>query len=983
MGKRLLSILLTLLLLLLGLPLTATAATATTVTLSVPVAAAGEPVTASGVSDADTWIAVKVLDSVGSIVVLDFVKSGVDGSYSCTFIVPPVADGILRVIAGYGSNVAKAELTVGAAPTAVELQSAAADSTTGTTVSTRIDLVFDKAITGLTADNITITNGTGAAVKGALTGSGTSWSIALTSVTAQGDVSVAVTAPTGYILTGSPKTVMVYKAAEIVNSTISPTTKVFDLDNPAAVSTNIAWGSAQTVTDVVYGTTPAAYTLIGSTLTISEAWLTGLNLSDGDTVELAISFDEGSNAALTVEALRNHTKGSDASLDGLTVGGSTVSGFVSNQYVYNVELPYGTQPGSAAALIGAIPVDPKALTVITQAANLPGDASVSVTSEDGNTKQPYTIHFTLGAEPNTAPNRKAGVPAVTSASIMVNTPYTLNLSTIFEDADGDTLNYKVSVSDAVYASANLNYTYTPVSAGQTMLVFKANDGTADSADTYTVMLTASNAPTYALTITAGTGGSITTGSSGNYAAGAVINITATASANYSFNRWMSVGGGTFANANNSSTSFTMPAGAAALTAGFTYNGGGSGSDGGGNSTPSTPAVPKPAYNANVLVNGAESTLSVTVNTNAGSAAVDVSTRQGNGFSNGGTIVITMPSIPGVDKYTLGIPAAYLSSLDSGGTLTLNTDTGSVTLPANMLADVTGAEGKKAEIAIGQCDKSGLPEAAKAAIGDRPLIQLAVTIDGKQTEWNNPDAPVTISIPYAPIAAELANPESIVIWYIDGSGKMVSVPNGHYDPNTGTVTFVTTHFSYYAVGYYKMSFNDVAVGAWYNKAVGFIAARGITTGTGNGNYSPEAKLTRGQFIVMLMKAYDVASDVNPEDNFADAGNTWYTGYLAAAKRLDISGGVGNNMFEPGKEITRQEMFTLLYNALKVIGSLPKGTYGKALSDFSDANEIASWAKDAMTLMVGTGTISGNGGKLSPASTTTRAEMAQVLYNLLSK
>ncbi|MEN6309152.1 MAG: S-layer homology domain-containing protein, partial [Anaerohalosphaeraceae bacterium] len=264
-----------------------------------------------------------------------------------------------------------------------------------------------------------------------------------------------------------------------------------------------------------------------------------------------------------------------------------------------------------------------------------------------------------------------------------------------------------------------------------------------------------------------------------------------------------------------------------------------------------------------------------------------------------------------------------------------------------------------------------------------LIQLSVSIDGKQTEWNNPDAPVTVTIPYMPTAEELANPESIVVWYIDGNGKAVSVPNGHYDPATGALTFATTHFSHYAVGYSKVSFNDVAAGEWYNKAVSFIAARGITTGTGNGNYSPESKLTRGEFIVMMMRAYGIEPDINPKDNFADAGSTWYTGYLSTAKRLDISGGVGNNMFEPGQEITRQEMFTLLYNALNVISSLPKGTYGKALSDFSDANEIASWAKDAMTLMVGTGTISGNGGKLSPASTTTRAEMAQVLHNLLSK
>jgi hypothetical protein len=265
----------------------------------------------------------------------------------------------------------------------------------------------------------------------------------------------------------------------------------------------------------------------------------------------------------------------------------------------------------------------------------------------------------------------------------------------------------------------------------------------------------------------------------------------------------------------------------------------------------------------------------------------------------------------------------------------------------------------------------------------------------------------------------------VVWYIDGSGNVVSVPNGRYDPATGTVTFTTAHFSYYAVSYKQVNFKDVAKEAWYAKAVSFIAARDITAGTGGGNFSPESNLTRSQCIVIVMRAYGIAPDMNPADNFTDAGNTWYTGYLATAKKLGISAGVGNNMFAPEKEITRQEMFTLLYNALKAIGQLPRphgravggaddqpgthrraaseadeqtggngqivseagnlpvGDTGKTLSDFSDAGDIAPWAMDAIKLLVEAGIIQGSGNRLSPKDTTTRAQMAQVIYNLLPK
>ena len=350
-------------------------------------------------------------------------------------------------------------------------------------------------------------------------------------------------------------------------------------------------------------------------------------------------------------------------------------------------------------------------------------------------------------------------------------------------------------------------------------------------------------------------------------------------------------------------------------------------------------------------------------------------------SSGGSGSSSSGSTSSTDR--LEIPSSFISDPNSNKTLTLENDFASVTIPSDMLDNIPGIAVKKAEISIGQANKSSLPDDVKATIGDRPLISLSLLIDGKQTDWSNPDAPVTVSIPYTPTADELNNPDSIAVWYIDGSGNPQCVTNGRYDPVTGTVTFEVTHFSDYAVVYNLVRFNDVTPGAWYYKAVSFIAARDITGGTGGGNFSPDAYLTRGDFLVMLMKAYGIAPDTSPADNFSDAGNIYYTGYLAAAKRLGISAGVGNNMYAPGREITRQEMFTLLYNALKVIGQLPRGDSGRTFSDFSDAGLIESWAKEALTLLVKTGTVGGSAGKLSPTSTTTRAEMAQVLYNLLGR
>jgi S-layer homology domain. len=205
----------------------------------------------------------------------------------------------------------------------------------------------------------------------------------------------------------------------------------------------------------------------------------------------------------------------------------------------------------------------------------------------------------------------------------------------------------------------------------------------------------------------------------------------------------------------------------------------------------------------------------------------------------------------------------------------------------------------------------------------------------------------------------------------------------YDSATGSVIFATTHFSYYAVGYHSVNFQDVAPDSWYRGAVEFVSARNIASGTAREYFSPDINLTRGQLLVMVMKAYGLAAETNPSDNFSDAGNTYYTNYLAAAKKLGITEGIGGNLYAPEKEISRQEVFVLLCNTLKTIGKQPHSGQGASNISFTDGEQIADWAKDAVLSLADSGMINGTGGKLFPGQRMTRAEMAQLLKNSLSK
>jgi hypothetical protein len=274
--------------------------------------------------------------------------------------------------------------------------------------------------------------------------------------------------------------------------------------------------------------------------------------------------------------------------------------------------------------------------------------------------------------------------------------------------------------------------------------------------------------------------------------------------------------------------------------------------------------------------------------------------------------------------------------------------------------------------------SVLPDAVKQEVGDRPVYDFSVTA-GSSIITSFGGGSASISVPYTLRPGEDKN--AVIVYYLDASGNL-QVVRGAYNEAAGTVDFKVSHFSQYVVGYNKVRFADVAQSAWYSEAVSFIAARGITKGTAPDRFSPDAVITRGQFIVMLMRAYGIEPDQNPTDNFADAGNTYYTNYLAAAKRLGISMGVGDNRFAPESKITRQDLFTLLYRSLKLLDELPENTTGRSLAMFGDASEISNYAMEAMDTLVKGGIVNGSAGMLDPQGKSIRAQMAQVLFNLLS-
>ena len=167
--------------------------------------------------------------------------------------------------------------------------------------------------------------------------------------------------------------------------------------------------------------------------------------------------------------------------------------------------------------------------------------------------------------------------------------------------------------------------------------------------------------------------------------------------------------------------------------------------------------------------------------------------------------------------------------------------------------------------------------------------------------------------------------------------------------------------------------------WAAPAVSYLYSKGIVKGGGDQKYHPTDNVTRGDFILMVTRAFNLTS--SSTDNFSDVPlGTYYYSAVATAKYYGIVTG-SDGKFSPGAYLSRQDAMVILNRTLNAKGiSIAQGTAGD-LSVFSDASQVSDYAVSAMASLVRAGILTGSDGKLNPRSMITRAEMAVILYRVL--
>ena len=130
--------------------------------------------------------------------------------------------------------------------------------------------------------------------------------------------------------------------------------------------------------------------VVDGTTTDPNAYLTVTQATEipGDATLYVLAEDNITEMTYTVHF---YTNGSDATLMDLTVDGITIEGFDPSITYYE----YDVNEGSDIPVTNGVPADPLATKLVSQATEIPGDATILVTAEDGTTQITYTVHFNL------------------------------------------------------------------------------------------------------------------------------------------------------------------------------------------------------------------------------------------------------------------------------------------------------------------------------------------------------------------------------------------------------------------------------------------------------------------------------------------------------------------------------------------------------------------------------------------------------------
>ncbi len=211
--------------------------------------------------------------------------------------------------------------------------------------------------------------------------------------------------------------------------------------------------------------------------------------------------------------------------------------------------------------------------------------------------------------------------------------------------------------------------------------------------------------------------------------------------------------------------------------------------------------------------------------------------------------------------------------------------------------------------VGAANNSNLTDAQKNAItGARELsvIEVSLSSNGEKISTFNGGS-VTIDVPF-----EWSMKGLLRAYYIDDNGNKSAIDVTY---KNGVATLVLNHFSTYVVeAVDALSFTDVSVKEYYFDAIAWAVKNAITEGVNDTIFAPGASCTRAQMVTFLWRANGSPEPTVTELPFTDvAVDAYYAKAVLWAVENGITTGTSDTTFDPDGVVTRAEAVTFLWRA----------------------------------------------------------------------
>ncbi|MCL1897151.1 MAG: S-layer homology domain-containing protein, partial [Clostridiales bacterium] len=365
------------------------------------------------------------------------------------------------------------------------------------------------------------------------------------------------------------------------------------------------------------------------------------------------------------------------------------------------------------------------------------------------------------------------------------------------------------------------------------------------------------------------------------------------------------------------------------------------------------------------------------------------------------VVISVTNTEGATKVELNLVVASVKEIaENNMSLTVKSETATITFDTETLKTIAGDNSGDHTVVISAAlveTETTLNARQQAAVGDNPVIELTITVDGKNI--GELGGTVTVSIPYIPPAEMAAEDHDLMtVYYLDEQGNIKEMKGAKYDAGTGMITFATTHFSKFFVAEWINPFDDIDKTDWFYRSARFVSSNGLMNGTAADTFAPQTELTRAMLVTILWRHEGEPNAPFPEEIgterrglYSDvAAGEWYSEAIAWAAANGVVLGYEDGMFKPDELITREQFATIMYRYSSAQSAQGSGARGQGSEDggydyaaeYSDASDVSDWAHEAMKWANAYGLLTGRTATaLAPKGSATRAEAAVILQRFL--